>query len=31
MIASILTLPSGNGGFTIYNDASKNGLGCVLM
>ena len=27
----ILTIPSGNGGFTIYNDASKKGLGCVLM
>ena len=29
--ASILTLPSGTEGFVIYNDASKNGLGCVLM
>nr|GEY04579.1 RNA-directed DNA polymerase, eukaryota [Tanacetum cinerariifolium] len=29
--ASILTLPSGSGGFQIYNDASKKGLGCVLM
>ncbi|GJS27838.1 putative reverse transcriptase domain-containing protein [Tanacetum coccineum] len=29
--APILTLPSGTGGFQIYSDASKNGLGCVLM
>ena len=29
--APILTLPSGTGGFTIYCDASKEGLGCVLM
>nr|GFC54054.1 transposon Ty3-I Gag-Pol polyprotein [Tanacetum cinerariifolium] len=29
--ALLLTLPSGSGGFQIYNDASKNGLGCVLM
>ena len=28
---SILTLPSGLGSFVIYNDASKKGLGCVLM
>ncbi|GJR03748.1 putative nucleotidyltransferase, ribonuclease H [Tanacetum coccineum] len=27
----ILTLPSGTGGFQIYSDASKKGLGCVLM
>nr|GEV76960.1 hypothetical protein [Tanacetum cinerariifolium] len=27
----ILTLPSGSGGFRIYSDASKRGLGCVLM
>nr|GFD02838.1 reverse transcriptase [Tanacetum cinerariifolium] len=26
-----LTLPSGSGGFQIYSDASKKGLGCVLM
>lgn len=25
------TLPSRNGGFTIYSDASKMSLGCVLM
>nr|GFD46455.1 putative reverse transcriptase domain, aspartic peptidase domain protein [Tanacetum cinerariifolium] len=24
-------LPSGSGGFQIYSDASKKGLGCVLM
>ncbi|GJS99993.1 putative reverse transcriptase domain-containing protein, partial [Tanacetum coccineum] len=29
--APILTLPSGSGGFQIYSDASKKGLGCVLM
>ncbi|GJZ35907.1 retrotransposon protein, putative, ty3-gypsy subclass [Tanacetum coccineum] len=27
----ILTLPSGTGGFQIYSDASKKGLGCVLI
>ncbi|XP_056695508.1 uncharacterized protein [Spinacia oleracea] len=27
----ILTLPDGTDGFEVYNDASKNGLGCVLM
>ncbi|GJU13193.1 putative nucleotidyltransferase, ribonuclease H [Tanacetum coccineum] len=27
----ILTLPSGSGGFQVYSDASKKGLGCVLM
>nr|GEZ53590.1 putative reverse transcriptase domain-containing protein [Tanacetum cinerariifolium] len=27
----ILTLPSGSGSFQIYSDASKKGLGCVLM
>ncbi|GJZ49082.1 retrotransposon protein, putative, ty3-gypsy subclass [Tanacetum coccineum] len=30
-VAPILTLPSGSGGFQIYSDASKKGLGCVLM
>lgn len=29
--ASILTLPLGSGGFVIYSDASRQGLGCVLM
>nr|GEY13133.1 putative reverse transcriptase domain-containing protein [Tanacetum cinerariifolium] len=29
--APVLTLPSGSGEFQIYNDASKKGLGCVLM
>lgn len=29
--APILTLPSGNEGFVVYNDASRQGLGCVLM
>ncbi|GKF44624.1 reverse transcriptase [Tanacetum coccineum] len=29
--ALILTLPSGFSGFQIYSDASKKGLGCVLM
>ncbi|KAD5318041.1 hypothetical protein E3N88_17987 [Mikania micrantha] len=29
--APILTLPSGSGGYQIYSDASKKGLGCVLM
>nr|GEZ06673.1 putative reverse transcriptase domain-containing protein [Tanacetum cinerariifolium] len=27
----VLTLPSGSGRFQIYSDASKKGLGCVLM
>nr|GFA43379.1 retrotransposon protein, putative, Ty3-gypsy subclass [Tanacetum cinerariifolium] len=29
--APVLTLPSGSGGFQIYSDTSKKGLGCVLM
>nr|GEX33057.1 hypothetical protein [Tanacetum cinerariifolium] len=29
--APVLTLPSGLGGFQIYSDDSKKGLGCVLM
>ncbi|GAV67441.1 hypothetical protein CFOL_v3_10946, partial [Cephalotus follicularis] len=29
--ALILRLPSGSGGYQIYSDASKKGLGCVLM
>ncbi|XP_074363476.1 uncharacterized protein LOC141704025 [Apium graveolens] len=31
MSAPILVLPSGSGGFRVYSDASKRGLGCVLM
>ncbi|GKA94472.1 putative nucleotidyltransferase, ribonuclease H, partial [Tanacetum coccineum] len=27
----VLTLPSGTGGYQIYSDAAKKGLGCVLM
>ena len=29
--APILSIPTGSGGFVVYSDASKNGLGCVLM
>jgi len=29
--APVLTLPTGNEGFVIYSDASKEGLGCALM
>ncbi|KAD3640075.1 hypothetical protein E3N88_29298 [Mikania micrantha] len=29
--APILSLPSGTGGYQIYSDASKKGLGCVFM
>jgi hypothetical protein len=29
--APILTVPSRSGGFTVYYDASRIGLGCVLM
>nr|GFA92236.1 retrotransposon protein, putative, Ty3-gypsy subclass [Tanacetum cinerariifolium] len=29
--APVLTLLSGSGGFQIYSDASKKGLGCALM
>ena len=31
VIALVLTIPSGTGGFVIYNDASHRGFGCVLM
>ena len=29
--AQVLTLPSGQDGFAVYCDASRQGLGCVLM
>ena len=29
--APILTLPQGSGGFSVFCDASRIGLGCVLM
>ena len=29
--APILALPSGDGGYVVFTDASGNGLGCVLM
>ena len=29
--ALVLTIPSNLGGFIIYNDASRKGLGCMLM
>ncbi|KAL0546479.1 hypothetical protein IC582_016389 [Cucumis melo] len=29
--ASVLTVPDGSGSFVTYSDASKKGLGCVLM
>ena len=29
--AQMLTLPTESGGFVIFTDASKVGLGCVLM
>nr|GFA15731.1 retrotransposon protein, putative, Ty3-gypsy subclass [Tanacetum cinerariifolium] len=31
VFSPILTLPSRTGGYQIYSDASKKGLGCVLM
>ena len=29
--APVLALPNGRDGFVVYSDASKQGLGCVLM
>jgi len=29
--APMLTIPEGNEGFVVYNDVSRQGLGCVLM
>ncbi|KAL4021527.1 hypothetical protein IC575_020329 [Cucumis melo] len=29
--APVLTVPDGSGNFVIYSDASKKGLGCILM
>ncbi|KAL0539655.1 hypothetical protein IC582_023871 [Cucumis melo] len=29
--APVLTVPDGSGSFVIYSDASKKGMGCVLM
>ncbi|XP_038876397.1 uncharacterized mitochondrial protein AtMg00860-like [Benincasa hispida] len=29
--APVLTVPDESGGFVIYSDASKKGLGCILM
>ena len=29
--APVLVLPSGKDGYVVYSDASKQGLGCVLM
>jgi len=31
VLAPILTIPEGNKGFVVYSDASKQGLGYVLM
>ena len=31
MIAPMLALSSGKDGYVVYNDASRQGLGCVLM
>ena len=31
VIALVLTIPSGIGGFVIYSDASHKGLGSMLM
>ena len=29
--APVLSIPTEDGGFVIYSDASKNGLGCTLI
>ena len=29
--APVLALPNGKDGFVVYSDASRQGLGCVLM
>ena len=29
--APVLALPSGKDGYVVYSDASRQGLGCVLM
>ncbi|XP_022866087.1 uncharacterized protein LOC111385896, partial [Olea europaea var. sylvestris] len=29
--APVLTIPKGSNGFVIYGDASKQGLGCIMM
>ena len=29
--APVLALPNGRDGFVVYSDASRQGLGCVLM
>ena len=31
MTALALALPSGKDGYVVYSDASRQGLGCVLM
>ena len=31
MTAPVLSMPNGTGNYVIYSDASKKGLGCVLM
>ena len=31
MKTPILNIPSGLGGFVVYSDVSRQGLGCVLM
>ena len=31
MTALVLALPSGKDGYVVYSDASRQGLGCVLM